>query len=646
MIVSAERDPAHMSHIGETEIIALDDDDEPSAQSSACKRDTDDISSTNPLVIVPTAKTTSVKKQESRMDQESAHNTTIADIILLDDDEEKEAQNHHSLIPDSNALPTDRLLVTKPEREKQSDVLEHRNQRELIEKRSRLDIGNGNEPSEIGGYLEQNNEHPAEDTNDALNEANHEATNALDSAHSNEELDINALSEPIASSNGTVVKQENVSLQNEGRCNIAPDIIILDDDEDEEIDDAPPNHQSRTALNHSTNSNVFEPETSRQRNASGNGPSENAQFLELLQESPTMIHKVPASSSKSNRISPRNPNGVMCYNCGHSFPSMRGKEDHECPETADSESSREAADPTVETSTSTDSAHSNNRSSHTSPLLMAKQNGWSQDRQRVWNNRCVNVSKFYYRFSASGIVKNDKEQMKLLHENKSGDWSAGDHKEFMKRAMEIGVTKWGTFSKTIPGRVGYMCYSYWKKLLQRGDVTDRCYYRNANGDLRYKWGRFSGVAGDDTLDRMKRFSFVVHRDLSGTFQPDQKHPKHVSDYDSLEKQHQARWMPKYMEFMSPKEDKRKGRTKKRRPARLSKETAIENQQRNGGSDSAESEYETEDPQRFELEITIHSNHSGKRNSVSELVVARPHKRRRKNEHNIQSTCTVRTIQRS
>jgi hypothetical protein len=39
--------------------------------------------------------------------------------------------------------------------------------------------------------------------------------------------------------------------------------------------------------------------------------------------------------------------------------------------------------------------------------------------------------------------------------------------------------KWGTFSISIPGRVGYICSNYYRELVKSGDIVDDKYMAGA-----------------------------------------------------------------------------------------------------------------------------------------------------------------------
>jgi len=94
-----------------------------------------------------------------------------------------------------------------------------------------------------------------------------------------------------------------------------------------------------------------------------------------------------------------------------------------------------------------------------------------------------------------------------------GPWSDDAHGAFMRALRERGANKdWGLFSVLVPHRNGIQCADYYRRLIKDGDVSDPHYSRDSGGAMRFR--RVFGCAADRV-----RFSFVVHRDRSGTFAP-------------------------------------------------------------------------------------------------------------------------------
>merc|ERR1719249_67035 len=101
-----------------------------------------------------------------------------------------------------------------------------------------------------------------------------------------------------------------------------------------------------------------------------------------------------------------------------------------------------------------------------------------------------------------------------------------EHKAFMERVMECGVNcQWGSFSKTIKGRVGYQCSNYWRQMMKDGWVKDPNYWIRADGSFAFKRAKKGSIP-----DEIRRFSFVVLHDPSKVFHPlPGSHPKRPSD---------------------------------------------------------------------------------------------------------------------
>ena len=47
--------------------------------------------------------------------------------------------------------------------------------------------------------------------------------------------------------------------------------------------------------------------------------------------------------------------------------------------------------------------------------------------------------------------------------------------------------KWGMFSKSIPGKVGYQCSNYYRTLIKSGEVEDSNYMTDEKGELRFNF---------------------------------------------------------------------------------------------------------------------------------------------------------------
>ncbi len=111
--------------------------------------------------------------------------------------------------------------------------------------------------------------------------------------------------------------------------------------------------------------------------------------------------------------------------------------------------------------------------------------GWSSARVRAYNCIKENPNAYYYRFNAPG-----ESQV-------NGPWSREERERFLKRLSECGADgNWGIFATKIPGRVGYQCANFYRKLLSEGVVKDSNYYKDSWGKWHY---RFSN--GEEILQR-------------------------------------------------------------------------------------------------------------------------------------------------
>merc|ERR1719295_621725 len=140
--------------------------------------------------------------------------------------------------------------------------------------------------------------------------------------------------------------------------------------------------------------------------------------------------------------------------------------------------------------------------------------GWSAARVKAWKNKSVNPNAYYYRFNDPG------------EEQQNGRVREDEHQAFMERVMECGVNcQWGSFSKTIKGRVGYQCSNYWRQMMKDGWVKDPNYWIRADGSFAFKRAKKGSIP-----DAVRKYSFVVLEDPSGVFAPiPGSHPKRPSD---------------------------------------------------------------------------------------------------------------------
>ena len=194
----------------------------------------------------------------------------------------------------------------------------------------------------------------------------------------------------------------------------------------------------------------------------------------------------------------------------------------------------------------------------------------SPDRQTAWNNRMKSPNEFYYRFNANGISRDQKNQQRLCLQQpcKTGAFgsTSTEHKLFMQRVKALGVnTEWGIFSKTIPGRVGYKCSSYWRKLITRGDIEDPNYVKIKEDDgktkLIWKWKpifrkskKVRKQCDIEDLLQFTRYGFTVVNDRSNVWENGETHPKHpgVTNLKDIETNYEAFYCTKYKKYLQQK----------------------------------------------------------------------------------------------
>jgi uncharacterized protein YbaR (Trm112 family) len=106
---------------------------------------------------------------------------------------------------------------------------------------------------------------------------------------------------------------------------------------------------------------------------------------------------------------------------------------------------------------------------------------WSEARKAAYAKIDTNPNTYYYRFNAPG------------EKQKNGPFTKEEKALFLARLKEFdfNTTKpqWGIFSQAIPGRVGYQCSNFYRKLLESGELKDTSYQRDSNGKLLGKKNR-------------------------------------------------------------------------------------------------------------------------------------------------------------
>lgn len=104
---------------------------------------------------------------------------------------------------------------------------------------------------------------------------------------------------------------------------------------------------------------------------------------------------------------------------------------------------------------------------------------WSTIHQASYLAGITNPNTYFYRNVAPG------------EKQKNGPWSAEEKKLFLKRLEEVrqegsSRSQWGIFSQAIPGRVGYQCANFYRKLILNKEIEDPSYFTDEDGVLRHK----------------------------------------------------------------------------------------------------------------------------------------------------------------
>jgi len=104
------------------------------------------------------------------------------------------------------------------------------------------------------------------------------------------------------------------------------------------------------------------------------------------------------------------------------------------------------------------------------------QREWSEAQKRAVQKRESNPNSYYYRFNEPNETQ------------KNGAWSLEEKTAFIQRLSEFDFSQgyhWGLFSISIPGRVGYQCSNFYRKLIQDGEIHDPNYIIE-DGKLKFK----------------------------------------------------------------------------------------------------------------------------------------------------------------
>ena len=148
------------------------------------------------------------------------------------------------------------------------------------------------------------------------------------------------------------------------------------------------------------------------------------------------------------------------------------------------------------------------------------QSNWSKAKMAAFLAKGSNPNKYYYRFNES----DDDTSV-------GSEWTDDQIRQFMERVKEMGVNKrWGEFSRTINGKVGYACSNFWRTLIKEKMVKDYTYYFDNNGkpkQIKQKQINFK------ISDEFKKYGFVILQDLPGPYKADDTHELRPNNADEI-----------------------------------------------------------------------------------------------------------------
>jgi hypothetical protein len=98
---------------------------------------------------------------------------------------------------------------------------------------------------------------------------------------------------------------------------------------------------------------------------------------------------------------------------------------------------------------------------------------WSDARIKAFLTRKQNPNAYYYRFNAPG------------EEQRTGGWTKEEHERFMELIKDGVDYHWGMLSIKMPGRVGYQCSNYYRKLVAEAKIVDPNYVVDEKGKLTF-----------------------------------------------------------------------------------------------------------------------------------------------------------------
>jgi len=104
---------------------------------------------------------------------------------------------------------------------------------------------------------------------------------------------------------------------------------------------------------------------------------------------------------------------------------------------------------------------------------------WSDARRSSYLRADSYPNAYYYRHLPPG------------EKQKNGGWTNAEKQQFLQRVKEFRGNSttmsgdWGMFSLAIPGRVGYQCSNFYRKLVESGEIYDSAYVKGEGGKLHH-----------------------------------------------------------------------------------------------------------------------------------------------------------------
>lgn len=135
---------------------------------------------------------------------------------------------------------------------------------------------------------------------------------------------------------------------------------------------------------------------------------------------------------------------------------------------------------------------------------------WSDARRQSYLRADNYPNAYYYRHLPPG-----EKQI-------NGSWSNEEKALFMKRVKEFRGNSttmngdWGLFSLTIPGRVGYQCSNFYRKLVEAGEIYDSNYVRGEGGKIHHKSRIHDGKIVTSSQGRVKRQRYCSMKFVDAT----------------------------------------------------------------------------------------------------------------------------------